>query len=716
MRIRTRECPLDGTLDAEPARDSPAVTTTPESARPLDLRGKLLVSAAYAAFALGFVWLAAPPGVAAPFWPASGIAAACVWVFGRSAIAPIVVGAYVANQLVLGFTLQGFAGASGIAFAAGVEAFLVWWALRNTTEGPPLHHGRALVAVGLVAPVVPALIGPVAIAASFGLGVERLAFEFVSWWAGDALGILIAGPIALHVISRVPGPKGARPALVLPILLLGTLLTLNFAAVRSVADRELEHASIDRARAAGLTIELALSRVAELTFNLSSYFDASELVTADEFALFTAPPLERVGGVESLVWFEYQPSAEGDVVIATHEQPTAAYFPEGNLLDVPTLAPLFSRDDGLTLHVRTTGAADSDTLVAVVWTASSPTPGWAGARLRISEFLPHAFHGRVPEGLHLRVIDGEEEISHLTHRVSFGDQVIEVSFAVPPVGASSRRDRDLLVNYIVGVLFAAATVLFLLVISAHNEQLAAETAIRRLVEERLERTAAELVRSNRDLEEFASGASHDLRAPLRAITGLTGLVLEDERERLGDESVKMLELVRSRANRLEMMIRGLLEYARVGRGGDPELIDLNELVQEAVEIAVVPPEFKVEVRVPDRFVARRAALLAVLSNLIANAVRHHDRDTGTIRVVALRSAQSLEWRVEDDGPGVPAAHRSRVFRVFTTLKSRDENESTGMGLATVRRLVQREGGEIKCLDGNPRGTVMVFSWRDEPSG
>ncbi|MFT6398073.1 MAG: signal transduction histidine kinase [Bradymonadia bacterium] len=676
------------------------------------MRGVLLVAASYAAFALAFVWLATPPGVAAPFWPASGVAVAVVWVYGRRAVAPICLGAFVANLLVLGFSAEGLIGASGISLAAGTEALLAWWALRGK-ESAPMQHARHLVGVGLLAPLIPAFIGPMAIFVAFDLGLDRLPFEFVSWWAGDAMGILIAGPIILRVISRTPRGRVTRRVVVVPILLLGIVLSLNFAAVRNVADRELEAASTERGQAAGRTVELGLARVAELTFNLSSYFDASELVTADEFALFTAPPLERIGGVESLVWFELQESSVGESVVVSHAQPSDVDFPDGNLLLSPAFAQLLGTREDSRVRVAPIGG-DNDLLLAVAWTPRGSTPGWAAARIRVSEFLPEVFDGRIPEGLTLRVADGSEAESPLHHQIGFGDQILEVRFESSPPGASARRDRDLLVNYVVGVLFAAATVLFLLLIAAHNEELAAETASRRAAEERLKRTAEELARSNQDLEEFASGASHDLRAPLRAITGLSGLVLEDERERLSEESIKMLELVRSRADRLEMMIRGLLDYARVGQGGEPELIQLDDLIAEAVEIAVVPRKFQVEVSVPKRFRARRAALLTVLTNLIANAARHHDRESGTIRVVARRQPLTLQWRVEDDGPGIPDADRSRVFKVFTTLKSRDQNESTGMGLATVRRIVQREGGEVECQPGDPRGVVIQFSWPDEP--
>ncbi len=688
------------------------MTEAGQEGEPLSAVRKALIALAYAVFALSFVWLATPPGVAAPFWPASGIAVACVWVYGRGAVVPVFFGALVANLLVLGPSVSGLIGALGIATAAGSEAFLAWWALRKT-DGTPLQYARHVVGVALIAPFLPALIGPLAIFVAFGLGVDRLAFEFVSWWAGDAMGILIAGPIALGVLLRADGNRGSSPAFIVPILLLGAVLSMNFAAVRGVADRELEAASTERARAAGLTIKLGLARIAELTFNLSSYFDASEVVTPEEFELYTVPPLDRIVGVESLIWFELESGEQGESVRVAQAQPPNFDLPAGNLLADDEFAELFS--PRLENHMLAAPISENeDLLLALVWTPRGQRAGWAGARIRVSEFLPEVFHGRVPEGLALRMVNEDSGPIPLGHSVPFGDQEFELSFDSPPLGASARRDRDLLVNYIAGVLFAAATVLFLLVIAAHNEQLAAETASRRIAERRLEKTATELARSNQDLEEFAAGASHDLRAPLRAITGLTGLVLEDERGTMGDESVKMLELVQSRANRLEMMIRGLLEYARVGRGDEPQPILLDELVREAVDIAVVPAKFDVEVEVPRRFVARRAALLAVLTNVIANAVRHHDRDAGTIRVSAARATGALIWKVADDGPGIPDADRDRVFKVFTTLKSRDERESTGMGLATVRRLVLREGGEIQCLSANPRGAVVQFTWPSEP--
>lgn len=246
------------------------------------------------------------------------------------------------------------------------------------------------------------------------------------------------------------------------------------------------------------------------------------------------------------------------------------------------------------------------------------------------------------------------------------------------------------------------------------------TARKRVVDD-LRRTAARLERANADLEQFAYIASHDLRAPLRAIDHLAALIEDDLAEGAELEEVaRHLEMLHSRVERMDRLLEGLLTYARAGhRGVEPEPVDLGELVSDVARTLAESrqrPGVAVEIEGPlPRLSTARVPLEHVLANLLGNAVKHHDRDEGRVVVRAVDLGGAYEFSVADDGPGIPPALHAKAFQMFQTLQPRDRVEGSGLGLALVKRLVERSGGSVRLesptLEG--RGTTIRFTWPRE---
>ena len=229
----------------------------------------------------------------------------------------------------------------------------------------------------------------------------------------------------------------------------------------------------------------------------------------------------------------------------------------------------------------------------------------------------------------------------------------------------------------------------------------------------LDQHIGELERSNADLELFAYVASHDLKAPLRAIRNLTDWIIDDAGDSLPETSREYMTLLRGRVSRLDALLEGLLQYARVGRNEvDLEDVDTHELVSEVVEL-IAPPE-TIKVHISEDLPTLRAApvpLQQVFHNLIGNALKHHDQAEGFIRITGRDLGEQFEFSVEDDGPGIPEKYHERIFKIFQTLKSRDETEGSGMGLALVQKMVRSYGGTVELKSGNGnRGAVFSFTW------
>jgi PAS domain S-box-containing protein len=225
-----------------------------------------------------------------------------------------------------------------------------------------------------------------------------------------------------------------------------------------------------------------------------------------------------------------------------------------------------------------------------------------------------------------------------------------------------------------------------------------------------------LERSNADLEQFAYTASHDLRAPLRGLDHLVEWIEQDMPGEMPAKVHEHIEHVRQRVKRMDTLIEDLLTYYRSGHMDQQRSqVDTAALVEDIRNLLAPPPGFTIrtEGEMPV-FETARAPLELVLRNLIGNAVKHHDRTEGTVTVRVERHERLLAFIVEDDGPGIPREHLERVFAMFSQLKPRDQVEGSGMGLALVRRIVERHGGEIHAQAHEGRGSVFRFTWPTGP--
>ena len=240
-----------------------------------------------------------------------------------------------------------------------------------------------------------------------------------------------------------------------------------------------------------------------------------------------------------------------------------------------------------------------------------------------------------------------------------------------------------------------------------------DITVRKALEADMDTQRQELLRSNQDLEQFAYIASHDLKSPLRGISNVANWLKEDLGSILNNEQVRLLEMVDQRIRRMEDLLEGILAYSHAGKNGNPcETVDPAAVLEELREFGLVPDGFVLTAD-PDlpKLTTEHAPFRQVLQNLIANAVKHHDRDHGTIRVRARENGAFVHFTVEDDGPGIPERHRERVFRMFERLNPIESGEGTGVGLALVKKLIERKGGRISVegADGE-RGAAFHFAW------
>ncbi len=259
---------------------------------------------------------------------------------------------------------------------------------------------------------------------------------------------------------------------------------------------------------------------------------------------------------------------------------------------------------------------------------------------------------------------------------------------------------------------------YIAVIEEIEERKKAQDELQKRVEELaqvnmvLARTAGLLGKRNQELDQFAYVASHDLKAPLRAIANLSEWLEEDLANKLPEENKHQLNLLRGRVYRMEALIDGLLEYSRIGRIQHvQESVDVGELLTEIIDSLAPPENFIIEVE-PGMpvFITKRLPLRQIFSNLISNAIKHHNCTVGHIKISVKDQGKFYEFSVTDDGPGIAPEYYEKIFMIFQTLQARDKKESIGVGLSLVKKILDNEGCYINIESQLNQGTKFTFNW------
>jgi len=227
------------------------------------------------------------------------------------------------------------------------------------------------------------------------------------------------------------------------------------------------------------------------------------------------------------------------------------------------------------------------------------------------------------------------------------------------------------------------------------------------------RLELELRQANANLEEFTYVASHDLRSPLRGIADLVEWINEDLAGPNLPAVQRNLGRVSHRIQRMDRLMDDLLSYARAGRAASEfTSVDLPALVQGILDIQPMRTGLSLTLDLEaESFMATRTPLETALRNLLANAAKHHDRNSGHVCIRARHNDSWCELSVTDDGPGVPKSAQERIFKLFQTATAAERGGS-GLGLALTKRLVEVHGGSIELVSpvADGRGACFRIRW------
>ena len=253
---------------------------------------------------------------------------------------------------------------------------------------------------------------------------------------------------------------------------------------------------------------------------------------------------------------------------------------------------------------------------------------------------------------------------------------------------------------------------FVLMSSDVTDKIKAEEE-RKNLEEKLRTYSLELERSNKELELFASIASHDLQEPLRSVSGFARLLQKRYKDKLDQNADEFISFIVEGADRMQQLIRDLLDYSRVTAWGKPFVpVDCNNAIVAALanlKLAIEESGAVVTFDPLPVVSADPGQIIRLFQNLIGNAIKYRGDSEPASHVSAKREGDEWVFSVADNGIGIDAKYYARIFQIFQRLHKRDEYPGTGIGLAVCKRIIDRHGGRIWVESEPGKGSVFHFT-------
>lgn len=272
---------------------------------------------------------------------------------------------------------------------------------------------------------------------------------------------------------------------------------------------------------------------------------------------------------------------------------------------------------------------------------------------------------------------------------------------------------------LLGGLMIEALIIALIVLMSRANIHAVEYA--RSVTAALKQESHKLAKRTEEMQQFTYIASHDLKTPIRGIAGLTEMLRDDLGPYFADPQAnpavrKNLDRIEERANRMGELTRGIIDFSRSGE---------TELINAPLPLAKTIDDMRTDFGLPEGALVLTSDVKAashdsfglhrVLENLVGNAIKHHDGLSRLrIDVIVKERDGTLEFTVQDNGPGIDPQYHKRIFEVFQTLRLGEEPESTGIGLAIVKKIVERHGGSVSLVSALSDGAAFRFDWPHPP--
>ena len=233
--------------------------------------------------------------------------------------------------------------------------------------------------------------------------------------------------------------------------------------------------------------------------------------------------------------------------------------------------------------------------------------------------------------------------------------------------------------------------------------------LREKAEREKEQVLKDLKKSNQELNDFAHVVSHDLKSPLRSMNTLVNWIKEDSKEFASEEINSNFDILLRRIDRMDLMINGILNYASIDKVGKVDKkVDIAAIVNDVLDSIHIPDHFTVNIKNKLPIIKGDSyKLLQLFQNLLSNAVKYSDKEEGIIEIKCISNGDFWKFSISDNGIGIPERYQEKIFQVFQVLE--ESEDSTGVGLSIVKKVVDFYGGEIWVDSEVGKGTTFYFT-------
>lgn len=300
-------------------------------------------------------------------------------------------------------------------------------------------------------------------------------------------------------------------------------------------------------------------------------------------------------------------------------------------------------------------------------------------------------------------------------RIAHAHHTIRDKYHKAPVRREMSESKDLLAKRKDGSEFFVE--ISLSPIKSDNETFISasirDVSARVLLTNKLQQSLTAIENKNKELEQFTYIAAHDLQEPLNTVTGFVELLSEQYKGQLGGKADKYLQFITGASARMRSLIKGLLDYAHIGRERKLSVVDCNKLVTEiqydlAFTIAETSTTFRID-ELPQVY-GCESELRTLFQNLISNAIKFQKKDVAPqIKISTKKKGDCWKFSVQDNGIGIAEKHKEKVFMIYQQLNARKEYKGFGIGLAYCQKIVELHNGKI-WVDSIPNeGSTFYFT-------
>ena len=291
-----------------------------------------------------------------------------------------------------------------------------------------------------------------------------------------------------------------------------------------------------------------------------------------------------------------------------------------------------------------------------------------------------------------RILNGEQRIQYEVYKATADGKNLPFELIATPLKIE---------DHVVGMIESFRDI---------TERKQAEEELEQLNKD-LESTIRELRRTNKELQEFAYIAAHDLKTPLRAIATLADWLSTDYSHKFDERGQERVKLLVGRVKRMHSMIDSILQYSRTGRTPqEKNKEDLNAILSEVIS-GIAPPE-NIEITIENKLpiiMCEKTQIIQVFQNLLSNAIKYMDKPQGQIKVGCVEENGFWKFVVTDNGPGIDKMYFEKIFRIFQALSPQNQIGSTGIGLSIFKKIVEVNGGKVWVESELGKGSSFFFT-------